>query len=95
MAQMQALPTAVEVRLELAPIDAPDADHTSDVRQQTHVYRRVVRLPSALDEVTASAAAGGMGASSESGTGTGATGGTGGTGSSSGASGFGSGAGGT
>ncbi|QDV78215.1 hypothetical protein [Botrimarina mediterranea] len=86
MTEQQALPTAVEVRIELAPIDATDADHTSTARQQTQIYRRVVRLPAAADEATASA-----GASAAAGS---ASASTGGMGSGSGASG-GFGAGGT
>ena len=88
MAEQQALPAAVEVRIELAPIDATDADHTSTARQQTHVYRRVVRLPAAADETAAAAGSVGSAASAGSGMGTGTGGGTGmGTG----ASGFGAG----
>lgn len=77
MAEQQMLPTAVEVRIELAPIDATDADNTSNLRQQTHIYRRVVRVPAAADEATATAGAAASGASTGSGAGTGAGGGTG------------------
>lgn len=56
MSEEEALPTAVEVRIELAPTDATDADHTSEQRQKNKVYRRVVRLPGALDESSASSA---------------------------------------
>jgi hypothetical protein len=91
MSEQQALPAAVEVRIELAPMDATDADHTSTVRQQTHVYRRVVRLPAAVDELAASSSS----AASSAATGANATSGSSGFGSSSGSSGAGSGAGGT
>jgi Tfp pilus assembly protein PilV len=77
MAEQQVLPTAVEIRIELAPIDATDADNSSTARQQTHIYRRVVRIPAAADEATATAGAAASGASTGSGTGTGTGGGTG------------------
>lgn len=79
MAEQQALPAAVEVRIELAPIDATDADNSSTARQQTHIYRRVVRIPAAADEAAATAGAAASGASTGSGTGmgTGTGGGTG------------------
>lgn len=96
MSETQTLPTAVEVRIELAPIDATDADHTSTARQQTHVYRRVVRLPAALDEAmgsTSGAATSGTGSGTGAGSSSGAGSGTGGSGF--GGSGFGGGAGGT
>ncbi|TWT96948.1 hypothetical protein Pla108_27250 [Botrimarina colliarenosi] len=57
MADQETLPTAVEVRIELAPADAADATNSNAERQATKIYRRVVRLPAAADENEEDAAA--------------------------------------